>query len=314
MRRVSVFILCLLSFSTVQAEDLSQQFNQVYQQAKQLFTDEADGKTTAETESTPEQAASPDSTATPAETEATPESGTTVEPSFADKLRAFYDQSQVEEKSKEWSEQASEWYDSAKTATDAQIKALSEDASALYEQMKDKTDDMTQQLSEQAGELYESAKDASGEQLKALSDNASQFYEQAKTATLTSLDSTVQSFKKQKCGSKHYCRDMSSCEEAQFFYQQCGVVSLDSNGDQVPCETLCQASSEQQAGFCAYNAEAIDHVKNESNNLLLMKLYALRQGLCQMVEDELLPLDQAIQVWEQQRLMWRSALESERKS
>ncbi len=40
------------------------------------------------------------------------------------------------------------------------------------------------------------------------------------------------------CGTKRYCRQMSSCEEAKQ-YLACGVSSLDKDGDGVPCESLC---------------------------------------------------------------------------
>ena len=42
------------------------------------------------------------------------------------------------------------------------------------------------------------------------------------------------------CGSKRYCREMTSCEEAKFYLNSCGVRSLDGNRDGVPCETLCR--------------------------------------------------------------------------
>jgi len=41
------------------------------------------------------------------------------------------------------------------------------------------------------------------------------------------------------CGSKRYCREMSSCEEARFYLEQCGLTRLDGDGDGVPCEALC---------------------------------------------------------------------------
>jgi len=41
------------------------------------------------------------------------------------------------------------------------------------------------------------------------------------------------------CGKKHLCSQMSSCEEAKKYFSQCGVKSLDGNGDGVPCESLC---------------------------------------------------------------------------
>jgi hypothetical protein len=42
------------------------------------------------------------------------------------------------------------------------------------------------------------------------------------------------------CGSKTRCTQMRSCDEARFYLTQCGVLSLDKNGDGVPCEALCR--------------------------------------------------------------------------
>jgi endonuclease YncB( thermonuclease family) len=41
------------------------------------------------------------------------------------------------------------------------------------------------------------------------------------------------------CGSKKYCSEMVSCEEARYYLKQCGIKTLDGNGDGVPCEKLC---------------------------------------------------------------------------
>lgn len=41
------------------------------------------------------------------------------------------------------------------------------------------------------------------------------------------------------CG-KRLCRQMTSCAEAKFHLEQCGVSSLDGDGDGVPCESLCR--------------------------------------------------------------------------
>lgn len=43
-----------------------------------------------------------------------------------------------------------------------------------------------------------------------------------------------------RCGSKRYCREMTSCEEAKFYLRQCGRSSLDGDRDGVPCESLCR--------------------------------------------------------------------------
>jgi endonuclease YncB( thermonuclease family) len=42
------------------------------------------------------------------------------------------------------------------------------------------------------------------------------------------------------CGSKRYCKEMASCEEAKFYLTSCGVGSLDGDKDGMPCETLCR--------------------------------------------------------------------------
>jgi endonuclease YncB( thermonuclease family) len=43
-----------------------------------------------------------------------------------------------------------------------------------------------------------------------------------------------------QCGTKRYCRQMNSCEEALFHLRTCGVRSMDGDGDGVPCEKLCR--------------------------------------------------------------------------
>ncbi|CAH1088729.1 thermonuclease family protein [Candidatus Nitrotoga sp. 1052] len=43
------------------------------------------------------------------------------------------------------------------------------------------------------------------------------------------------------CGSKRYCSQMSSCDEANFYLSHCNVKSLDRDNDGVPCENLCGA-------------------------------------------------------------------------
>lgn len=42
------------------------------------------------------------------------------------------------------------------------------------------------------------------------------------------------------CGSKRTCKQMVSCAEAKAYLNQCGVTSLDRDGDGVPCESLCR--------------------------------------------------------------------------
>jgi hypothetical protein len=42
------------------------------------------------------------------------------------------------------------------------------------------------------------------------------------------------------CGAKRYCREMTSCDEARFYLERCGLSGLDDDGDGVPCESLCR--------------------------------------------------------------------------
>jgi endonuclease YncB( thermonuclease family) len=42
------------------------------------------------------------------------------------------------------------------------------------------------------------------------------------------------------CGSKQYCGQMTSCEEARFHLNSCGLYRLDGDSDGVPCESLCR--------------------------------------------------------------------------
>jgi endonuclease YncB( thermonuclease family) len=44
------------------------------------------------------------------------------------------------------------------------------------------------------------------------------------------------------CGTRTYCSEMANCEEARFYFEQCGVDSLDGDGDGIPCESLCAAT------------------------------------------------------------------------
>ncbi|PHS33218.1 MAG: hypothetical protein COA92_04810 [Sulfurovum sp.] len=42
-----------------------------------------------------------------------------------------------------------------------------------------------------------------------------------------------------KCDKSKYCKHMSSCEEAKFLLNQCGMKRLDRDKDGVPCENIC---------------------------------------------------------------------------
>ena len=42
------------------------------------------------------------------------------------------------------------------------------------------------------------------------------------------------------CSSKRYCGEMTSCKEAMYFLNSCGLSRLDGDGDGIPCESLCR--------------------------------------------------------------------------
>lgn len=42
-----------------------------------------------------------------------------------------------------------------------------------------------------------------------------------------------------RCGTKQFCSEMLSCEEAMFHLMECGLKRLDGDRDGVPCEALC---------------------------------------------------------------------------
>lgn len=43
-----------------------------------------------------------------------------------------------------------------------------------------------------------------------------------------------------KCGTKTTCGQMSSCQEAKYYLNTCGLSKLDKDGDGTPCESLCR--------------------------------------------------------------------------
>ena len=43
-----------------------------------------------------------------------------------------------------------------------------------------------------------------------------------------------------ECGGKSKCKEMSSCAEARFYLNECGVNRLDRDHDGIPCESICK--------------------------------------------------------------------------
>lgn len=41
------------------------------------------------------------------------------------------------------------------------------------------------------------------------------------------------------CNGRKYCRDMVSCEEAEYRFHVCGEKQLDRDKDGIPCENIC---------------------------------------------------------------------------
>ncbi|BBL71544.1 thermonuclease family protein [Methylogaea oryzae] len=60
--------------------------------------------------------------------------------------------------------------------------------------------------------------------------------ENVRSSVNSPLDPTADSV---QCGIKRLCKEMSSCAEAKFYMNQCGLSRLDRDGDGVPCEALC---------------------------------------------------------------------------
>ncbi len=52
-------------------------------------------------------------------------------------------------------------------------------------------------------------------------------------------DRTPKAVPEASCGRKSLCREMSSCSEARFHLETCGLKRLDGDGDGIPCESLC---------------------------------------------------------------------------
>ena len=60
------------------------------------------------------------------------------------------------------------------------------------------------------------------------------------TSTASRMSIAQATVPRVRCGTKRVCREMTSCGEALAFMRQCGVTSMDGDGDGVPCEhELC---------------------------------------------------------------------------
>jgi hypothetical protein len=43
-----------------------------------------------------------------------------------------------------------------------------------------------------------------------------------------------------RCGTKTHCREMTTCAEARFHLDRCGLTNIDGDEDGVPCEAICR--------------------------------------------------------------------------
>lgn len=42
------------------------------------------------------------------------------------------------------------------------------------------------------------------------------------------------------CDGRPTCKQISSCAEARFYLEECGLTKLDRDHDGIPCESLCR--------------------------------------------------------------------------
>lgn len=63
-----------------------------------------------------------------------------------------------------------------------------------------------------------------------------------KTGGRTATDADKSSFEafSPECGSKNFCHEMRSCEEAIAYLRECHLETIDGDGDGIPCEALCK--------------------------------------------------------------------------
>jgi len=64
------------------------------------------------------------------------------------------------------------------------------------------------------------------------------------TSTVKKIDTVISPSLTQNswytCWSKKYCKQMTDCDEAEFYLKNCGLTRLDGDWDWVPCESLCK--------------------------------------------------------------------------
>ncbi len=56
---------------------------------------------------------------------------------------------------------------------------------------------------------------------------------------IISLSVAAEKKKQFECGEKKTCKQITSCKEAMFYLNECGLKKLDRNNDGIPCEKIC---------------------------------------------------------------------------
>lgn len=51
---------------------------------------------------------------------------------------------------------------------------------------------------------------------------------------------TKQKSERFSCDGRPTCKQISSCAEARFYLEECGLTKLDRDHDGIPCESLCR--------------------------------------------------------------------------
>jgi hypothetical protein len=77
--------------------------------------------------------------------------------------------------------------------------------------------------------------------ITAIQGKSNRFIDRWETSpTADSTDEPTSSAQGFTCEGKALCREMVSCEEAQFYLTTCGVTRIDGNNDGIPCSSLCR--------------------------------------------------------------------------